>query len=676
VKKNKLLLYLLAAVFIALVFKSWFLPFPLSTGDWSYKFPKMISEFNLYPYAWNTSFGNGFGTNGIFLMALGTYFSTSAAFLYKLNIPWVFIEKILWYWPFIIVSSLGSFFLFKQLFTKSNTYAAVSSLIFTANTYSLMIVGGGQMGVGMGYAMIPLVFFSFISILKKVNSSKNLITISTFAGIVFSIQLLLDLRIAYVTMLFIGLYYLLSLLLNKSIGLKKTILPYVFWPTALTLLLHFFWVVPFMILGQNPLEKLGEQFSGIGIIEFLSFAKFENTLSLLHPNWPENLFGKAYFMRPEFILLPILVFSNLFFLKKDPNKDKILTLSLIALIGAFLAKGSNEPFGQLYVWAFGKIPGFMMFRDSTKWYGVVALSYSLLIPYFLFLASKIEFKKIKMPQNALVIIFIVFWVFTIRQVFTGELKGTFTPKKEPQNYVKLADFLSSQGGFFRTLWVPSLHQYTYYSDVHPAVSAADYFSAYSSGEISDKLSANLRFLADAGIKYVIVPEDTEGKIFTDDRKYSEEVYDRTVKDINNVEGLGEVGRFGKIKVFEVPGAKDHFWSPSTTLRINYKYINPTRYELTVHDAKKGDVIIFSESYDAFWFTRKIEPNNPGKIEIGSAIQSNLYKRRLNSFILREDGDYKLEIFYLPQKWVDLTLIVSSITLLIIVSIFAFRFIKT
>ncbi|KKQ96393.1 MAG: hypothetical protein UT20_C0011G0024, partial [Candidatus Levybacteria bacterium GW2011_GWA1_39_11] len=230
-KKNKLLLYLLAAVFIALVFKSWFLPFPLSTGDWSYKFPKMISEFNLYPYAWNTSFGNGFGTNGIFLMALGTYFSTSAAFLYKLNI--------------------GSFFLFKQLFTKSNTYAAVSSLIFTANTYSLMIVGGGQMGVGMGYAMIPLVFFSFISILKKVNSSKNLITISTFAGIVFSIQLLLDLRIAYVTMLFIGLYYLLSLLLNKSIGLKKTILPYVFWPTALTLLLHFFWVVPFMILGQN-----------------------------------------------------------------------------------------------------------------------------------------------------------------------------------------------------------------------------------------------------------------------------------------------------------------------------------------------------------------------------------------------------------------------------------------
>ena len=88
------------------------------------------------------------------------------------------------------------------------------------------------------------------------------------------------------------------------------------------------------------------------------------------------------------------------------------------------------------------------------------------------------------------------------------------------------------------------------------------------------------------------------------------------------------------------------------------------------------MIIFSESYDAFWFTRKIEPNNPGKIEIGSAIQSNLYKRRLNSFILREDGDYKLEIFYLPQKWVDLTLIVSSITLLIIVSIFAFRFIKT
>lgn len=662
--KKNFLLTTAIFVIILLIFRGWFSLLPLSTGDWSYKFPKMISEFNLYPYAWSTSFGNGFGTNGIFLMALGTYFSASVAFLYKLNTPWVFIEKILWYWPFIIVSSLGSFFLFKQLFAKSNTYAAVSSLIFTANTYSLMIVGGGQMGVGMGYAMIPLVFFTFISILKKVNSSKNLITISTFAGIVFSIQLLFDLRIAYVTILFIGLYYFLSLLLDKSISLKKTILPYVFWPIALTLLLHFFWVMPFMILGQNPLEKLGEQFSGIGIIEFLSFAKFENTLSLLHPNWPENLFGKAYFMRPEFILLPILVFSNLFFLKKDPNKGKILTFSLIVLVGAFLAKGSNEPFGQLYVWAFGKIPGFMMFRDSTKWYGVVALSYSLLIPYFLFLASKIEFKKIKMPQNTLVIIFIVFWVFTIRQVFTGELKGTFTPKKEPQNYAKLADFLSSQGGFFRTLWVPSLHQYTYYSDVHPAVPAADYFSAYSSGEISDKLSANLRFLTDAGVKYVIVPEDTEGKIFTDDRKYSEEVYDRTVKEINNVEGLGEVGRFGKIKVFEVPDPKDHFWSSKEGLIAGFRRINPTKYKVEVRGAERGDGIIFSEGFDAYWYARKIDPKNPDKIEIGKAISSNPYKRRLNSFTLREDGDYALEIFYLPQKWVNLGLFVSAITILI------------
>ena len=132
-KKNKLLLYLLAAVFIALVFKSWFLPFPLSTGDWSYKFPKMISEFNLYPYAWNTSFGNGFGTNGIFLMALGTYFSTSAAFLYKLNTPWVFIEKILWYWPFIFVSSIGAFLLFRQVFVKDNFLAALSSLILKSS---------------------------------------------------------------------------------------------------------------------------------------------------------------------------------------------------------------------------------------------------------------------------------------------------------------------------------------------------------------------------------------------------------------------------------------------------------------------------------------------------------------------------------------------------------------
>ena len=41
----------------------------------------------------------------------------------------------------------------------------------------------------------------------------------------------------------------------------------------------------------------------------LGMEKPPHALSLLHPNWPENLFGKVYFLQPEFLILPILAFS-------------------------------------------------------------------------------------------------------------------------------------------------------------------------------------------------------------------------------------------------------------------------------------------------------------------------------------------------------------------------------
>lgn len=240
-KIKSILFPLLILVIIFLVFRSWFQPLSLSTGDWSYKFPQAIREFSIYPYAWSASFRNGLGGSTIFLLALNTYFHATTVFLADtIHIPWILIEKILWFWPFITVSIIGSFLLFRRLISKNTSFALISSLIFTTNTYALMITGGGQMGVGMGYAMIPLVFYAFISILEKKVAIRNQITTSILAGIVFSVQLVFDLRIAYITMVLVGIYYLLRLFSDSSIKLKKTVIPYVFIPSLITLLLHFF----------------------------------------------------------------------------------------------------------------------------------------------------------------------------------------------------------------------------------------------------------------------------------------------------------------------------------------------------------------------------------------------------------------------------------------------------
>lgn len=44
------------------------------------------------------------------------------------------------------------------------------------------------------------------------------------------------------------------------------------------------------------------------------------------------------------------------------------------------------------------------------------------------------------------------------------------------------------------------------------------------------------------------------------------------------------------------------------------------------------------------------------------VSSIKYQDGLNSFILPKDGDYRLDVYYEPQKWVNIGLIISGITL--------------
>lgn len=654
--KIKLIFYFLIFGIIFLIFKSWFSFNSLSTGDWSYKFAQQINSFSVLPNGWDNNFVNGLGGNTIFLLPLNTYFlSTTWILFHLLNIPWVIIEKIVWFWPFLIVSISGAFFIFKKWLLNNNILALVSSLIFTTNSYALMVVGGGQVGVGMAYAFIPFVVLGFVAILEADNFKKAF-RASLIAGVVFSLQFLLDLRIAYVTLVFLGIYYLVFLFGNGILkAFKKTFVNFIIIPALVTLGLHFFWLFPFVVLGQNPLNSLGIAYTGNDIVQFLSFAKFENTISLLHPNWPENIFGKVGFMRPEFLLIPILAFSAIIFGSERKLKNKLVILSLLGLIGAFLAKGASDPFGGLYLWLFGHFPGFVMFRDATKWYGIIALTFSLLIPYSLYKLSQLSiFNKLKSYSVFIfAFVFILFWSVTIRQAILGQLGGTFIGGSVPIEYTKLTDFLSNQKGFYRSLWVPKYSQFSYFTQDNPAIPAQDYFSAYNALDLTKKISTSKTFLEEVGVKYIIVPFDSSGTIFTMDRKYSEKVYKNYVNLLSSNKDIKKVKEFGKIVVFETKDSKDLFWSLSS-LSISYKNVSPVEYKVNIKNGKRGDIIVFAQNYDSHWVAKN-----------GNAtIKSTLFNK-LNSFKLEKDGSYTLKVYYQPQDLVNIGIVISLITLAIV-----------
>ncbi len=706
---------------ILLIYKGWFLFNPLSAGDWGFFYNSSLKEFSVNPSSWNSVFNSGLGGSNLTILGLFFYFSSTIYLLFNFfKFDWLVIERIAWFWPFLIISILSSYFLFKKLF--SDKFALLSSALFTLNTYILMIVGGGQMGVAMAYSIAPLALASFIKVTDVIlSSSRNIkyqisnIKYAIIAGLLLSILVMFDLRIAYITLAAVAVYAVLSIMnyvLSKETLRKKIfyILYFVFYifiiPGIVTFLLNSFWIIPLISGGKNPLVELGSAYSSLESVKFFSFAKLEDSFSLLHPNWPENIFGKTGFLKPEFLMLPILAYSSLFFIskiKEQGTKSYVLFFASLGLIGTFLAKGANEPFGGIYLWMFEHVPGFIMFRDPTKWYTLVAISYSILIPFSIWniygiLSSKFKVQSLKVQlkiqkfiPNIFLILTSLFLILLIRPALLGQLTGTFKPTSIPNDYIKLEKFLSSQNSFSRTLWIPTTQRFGFYSNLHPAIPANDFFktSGYSNVLQNIRIDKTKNLLQESAVKYVIVPYDSQGEIFLKDRKYNSDTYQKTINEIKQIPYLKQVSGFGKIAVFEISNPRDHFYisnppageagqqSPVrnasqndaggaiSNQKLTYRYISPVEYKLEVKNARKGDVIVFSENYDASWMARDSDTKF---YDWPSLVGSDPYERRFNSFTLRKGGDYSMVLYYYPQILVNIGMAISGSTLVLILSV--------
>lgn len=608
------------------------------TGDARFFWPENIKFFSHFPLAWDSSLNTGIGHSQIGSLWIITYFNLTLLFS-KLGITWNLISLLFWILPSIILSFFSALFLFNHLFKDRIRYSLLSGIVYAFNTYFLMILTGGQLGICLAYSLAPLVLLRFIKIIENSSLRNVLIT-----GLVLGLQLIFDPRIVYVSLAVAFLYMFFNFPKLKTI--RKKIFFSV--PFFISILLNAFWILPLLLTKSSPIP---EGFNSIKGFEFFSFSDFSHALSLLHPNWPENIFGKVYFLQPEFLVLPILAYSSLLFVYSNVKAQNfninILFFALLGLFGAFLAKGANPPFGEVNVWLFQYFPGMVMFRDPTKWYMLIALSYSMLIPHGLFnIASWIN-SKFKI-QSLFLLLIAFYLLFLIRPLWFGELKEKFKPREVPKEYVALKDFLVSKPEFFRTLWIPQWQRYGFFSNTHPAIGREEIFRGNAEEQIDQLKEANTeKVLRDLSVKYIIVPYDSEGEIFLDDRKYSEKQYKEAVSDLRKVTWLRELPHLGKIHVFELANSKDHFWTPSATLKINYGYIKPTEYKIQVRNAKEGDLLIFSERFDRNWLAQNS----------GERLRSSKYKD-LNSFRLPKDGDYELRAYYEPQSLVNLGLVIS------------------
>lgn len=678
----KIIFYGTITLLIFFIFRNWFIAPFVTAGDFPYFFNETIAQWSITPPSWSSTNGNGFGGEHV-LYALDSYIYFLGEFMVnRIGLPWEVVYKIFVFGLFIILSVYSSTYLLKKTLEKPRMFQVIIGvLLFLANTYIFMVVDGGQMGVALAYSIAPLVLARFIVMAQSSDFSTQKIRFKIkevlLVSFILAVQIMFDARLALLT-LTITLAYLIFFILTNHLN-KKIIIKNVasfFSVIFLGLLFHLPWILPTIFFGVAAREEFigNNNVGGLSkSFDFFSFAQFSQTLSFLHPNWPENIFGKVYFMRPEFIILPILAFSSLLFIKK--NNKIIAFFALLGVIGAFLAKGANPPFEEINTWIFIHMPVAKIFRDPTKFYLFIALSHMVLIPFSInsvYNIFKKKFhvsnKKVHIPNyipHAFLFFVFLFLLFLIRFVFLNELRGTFRQYEIPKEYMELKDFLVQKPAFFRTLWLPTQHKFNFYSLRHPAVSAKELFAATNSAEIITQLynEKAKNDLVNLSIQYIIVPYDSFGEIFVKDRKYNKKEYEDTLEDLKKVSWLEKLEGFGRIGVYRITQeASDHLRLNGLG-NISYRMRKPDKYNVSI-SVSKPSKLIFVENYSPYWIA-KINKNE---------IRSERTKDNLNSFAIEKSGSYSGEVYFSKQNAYNYGKIASlAMVAIFIVSFIALKY---
>lgn len=166
----------------------------------------------------------------------------------------------------------------------------------------------------------------------------------------------------------------------------------------------------------------------------------------------------------------------------------------------------------------------------------------------------------------------------IREAFSGRLGGSFRCKEIPADYLKLKDFLLADDKA-ATFWIPIRQRFGYYSLKQPAFGASywiedekclepfcslkisqfnrQYFGCHPNEKCfpaDASFLANPNSLAELkklGIRYLIIPFDSEGEIFLYERKYDGEAREKLEKFLDTIPWFKKVPVTEKIAVYEI-----------------------------------------------------------------------------------------------------------------------------
>lgn len=571
----------------------------------------ILEELADLPFIWREIL-----TDGIGKYVLTTLWLWPVTFLFgllgKFGLDFSLITSLTNIFPVIIVCLVGTSRLLNY-FSIRGIINIIGSVFYLLNSYLLLLVDGGQMHLGLAYALFPLLFLSYRYAIEKLSYSN-----AAKFSLIIVLMSIFDIRGLYIFGFLAMVDILFELFYSKH---KKKLLVNVITLTLASMIffigINAYWILPGFLL-KSP--NLSATYLRVDQVNALSFSQLGHSLLFLQPHWPKNIFGLTTPILPEFFVIPILAFLPGILKIKDRWVGYWL---IVAVISIFLTKGSNDPFPGIYSWLFTNLPGFSLFRDPSKFFFLTSLSYTILISIALFQISSVKLNNIYLSKLLKIVpaIFVIYIIYLIRPLYLDQMTGMFTKPFLEASYRKLSINLQNDPEFSRVLWIPNFSPLGFSSSVHPFLESSEIankrpflVNRVGSYEVSNYIreSNYMNQLFDVfGIGYIIYPPLDPKRIDKRDQ-YSPDLEGYYSAFLDQLTNLSWVKRAdideSKVPVLKTSSHQDRFFAVSNIWWIigsDSIYENSTMSgTLNLSD----NALVFSEEYPGLGDRLKDIPN--------------------------------------------------------------------
>jgi len=517
--------------------------------------------------------------------------------------------KILLLIPCALLGFLAPYFLIRRLI--NNRFISLVCALYYGSTTYFLVKQTNHISLAFGYAIAPLVVLFFLTALER-NKIRNWLCFI----LCFNISIIYEVRITYITAIICLLYFVLIKIRSLKKYLVNASIAFIF-----ILLLNLYWILPLV----SPVVSIGiKSIANRGVWGSHLF-DMAHALALSESSWTGSMPNPSFIKEKihwYFWLIPLLAAVPFVFFSKFEGKGKrnIFFFGVILAIGIFLTKQSAHPFSSLYKLIYRYIPGFGLFREASKFYGLTALGYTAVLAYSLSFFQGLKEKKYFLITSLVVILIAL---TNLKPLVTGEINGLFKPRTIPLDYMQLEKHLLEDKRFYRTLSIPQYTRWIPYTRTHPAISAENTIiynwsdlADYTEGSLLNKenylrlfnqpYSNNL--LDIASIKYIIVPSNTrdDDDIFSfrsRNREYfinnlSKQKYLSKIN-LSNIKNVVIFENFHFKPLIYQTDEKETITKTVPFTELDYQG-NSAKYSVNANTNSKPFYLNFSDAYNPGW----------------------------------------------------------------------------